>query len=127
MCCGNRQSPEGEQNGMNASLLKELEALQAAPLDTVRQMYRELLGEETRSRHRGFLLRRIAWQLQANAEGGLSERAHRRALEIANDADVRVLPPQEQFSTSLGRARFDRRIPAPGTILNRQYRSRMIT
>ncbi|MCH7885000.1 MAG: DUF2924 domain-containing protein [Planctomycetes bacterium] len=32
--------------------------------------------------HRQYLIRRIAWRLQANAEGGLSERAIRRAKEL---------------------------------------------
>ena len=36
------------------------------------------------------LLRRLAWCIQANAEAGISERARRRALEIANDADLRI-------------------------------------
>ena len=43
--------------------------------------YREVFGEETRSNHKQFLFRRIAWRIQANAWGGLSERARRRALE----------------------------------------------
>src|ERR1019366_8103251 len=33
-------------------------------------------GLESRSNHRQFLVRRIAWRLQANSEGALSERAH---------------------------------------------------
>jgi hypothetical protein len=32
--------------------------------------------------------------IQANAEGGLSERARRRALEIADDADLRIRAPR---------------------------------
>lgn len=31
--------------------------------------------------------------MQANEEGDLSERARRRAMEIANDADIRMMPP----------------------------------
>jgi hypothetical protein len=46
--------------------------------------------EETRSRHREHLFRRIAWRLQALAEGDLSERARGRAREIARDADLPV-------------------------------------
>lgn len=42
--------------------------------------------------HRQYLIRRIAWRLQANAEGGLSERATRRAEELADNADVRLTP-----------------------------------
>src|ERR1019366_8756667 len=49
----------------------------------------------SRSNHKQFLFRRIAWRMQANAEGGLSERARRRALEIANDADLRIRAPKD--------------------------------
>src|ERR1035437_9572296 len=76
---------------MNASVLKEIEGLRRLTVGGLRDKYREVFGEESRSNHKDFLFRRIAWRLQANAEGGLSERAHRRALEIANDADLRAL------------------------------------
>ena len=39
----------------------------------------ELFGDGTRVGNRTWLVRRIAWRLQAQAEGGLSERARRRA------------------------------------------------
>ena len=41
----------------------------------LRQKYAEVFGEETRSNNKQFLYRRIAWRIQAVAEGGLSERA----------------------------------------------------
>ena len=37
-----------------------------------------------------YLIRRIAWRLQANAEGDLSERGRARAAELALDSEVRV-------------------------------------
>jgi hypothetical protein len=73
---------------MNASVLKEIEGLRRLTVGGLRERYREAFGEESRSGHKDYLFRRIAWRLQANAEGGLSERARRRALEIANDADL---------------------------------------
>jgi hypothetical protein len=42
-----------------------------------------------------FLFRRIAWRLQANAEGDLSERARLRAAQIADDRDLRIRAPKE--------------------------------
>ena len=41
------------------------------------------LGDESRSNHKQFLVRRVAWRLQAIAEGDLSERARQRALTLA--------------------------------------------
>ena len=59
-----------------------------------------MFGEESRSNHKQFLFRRIAWRIQALAEGGLSERARRRALEIANDADLRIRAPKTRSGRS---------------------------
>ena len=53
-----------------------------------RHRYAAVMGEESRCRHKEHLIRKIAWRIQALAEGDLSERARRRAKELANDADV---------------------------------------
>src|SRR5881392_3258323 len=93
--------------------------------------YREAFGEDSRSNHKQFLFRRIAWRIQANAEGGLSERARRRALEIANDADLRIRAPKNFLKGELDPRRTaersvepttDPRLPTPGTMLVRRYR-----
>ena len=115
---------------MHGSLLEEVDALRTAPFEKVRARYQELFQEEPRSRHRESLVRRIAWRLHANIEGGgLSERARKRALEIANDADVRFLPPRGmgRLSYGFGSSRFDRRIPPVGTVLTREYRGRTLS
>ncbi|MDP3938549.1 MAG: DUF2924 domain-containing protein [Deltaproteobacteria bacterium] len=101
----------------------------------LRAKYREVFGEEPRSRNKTFLWRRIAWRIQASDEGDLSERARRRAAELANDADVRVRPPRGAFEEdplpacdpppALPRQR-DARLPAPGTLLTRAYRGSTI-
>ena len=54
------------------------------------------MTEPRRSRYRRYLVRRIALRLQANAEGGLSERALQQAKGLANEADVRVTPPRRR-------------------------------
>jgi hypothetical protein len=38
------------------------------------------------ARHKEWLLKRIIWRMQALVEDDLSERASRRAAELANDA-----------------------------------------
>jgi Protein of unknown function (DUF2924) len=75
---------------MDASTLREIEALREAPLSRLREKHRELFGEEPRSKHKDQLFRRMAWRLQALAEGGLSQRALQRADVIANEADLRI-------------------------------------
>jgi len=113
---------------------QELEALRRMTVGQLRNKHVEVFGEESRSNHKQFLFRRIAWRIQALAEGGLSERARRRALEIANDADLRVRAPKGAFQNGdLGRdltvrrrvpADADPRLPAPGTLLVRRYKDR---
>lgn len=105
----------------------------------LRREYATVFGEPTRSYHKEFLVRRIAWRVQANAEGGLPERARQRALEIANDADLRTRapgparPPAAATGAPAGRvvARSvdvpaDARLPMPGALLTREYRGRTI-
>src|ERR1019366_8074568 len=79
---------------MDAAVLREIENLRRLSVGGLREKYREVFGEDSRSHHKDFLFRRIAWRLQAIAEGDLSERARRRALEIANDADLRIRAPK---------------------------------
>lgn len=59
---------------------------------TVNSMIRARLP--SRTRHRTYLIRKIAWRIQANVEGDLSERARKRAEELADDADIRVMAPK---------------------------------
>lgn len=99
--------------------------------------YIDVFGEPVRSRHRQYLIRRIAWRLLANAEGGLSERALRRAEELADDADVRLTPPrwatvanqERPVGSSVVRVPVakDSRLPAAGSQITRKYKGRTIT
>jgi len=113
---------------MDATVLKQIEQLRSLTVNGLRTKYREIFGEDSRSGNKDYLYRRIAWRLQANAEGDLSERARRRALEIANDADLRVRAPkpkpdavQRTTVTAINGAR-DPRLPQPGTLLTREFK-----
>lgn len=105
----------------------------------LRCRFAELFGEPTHATNKTWLIRRIAWRLQALAEGDLSERARQRAAELANDADLRIGPPQPPRSsrpksrrpteaapaTLLGSER-DTRLPPPGTVLTRSYKGQLL-
>src|SRR5438132_2778648 len=80
---------------MASAVLAAIEELRRLNVVALRRKYQELFAEESRSWNKQFLFRRIAWRLQANAEGGLSERARRRATEIADDSDLRTRAPRE--------------------------------
>lgn len=74
------------------STQQEVERLAGMTMPQLREAYAELFGEVTRSGNWRWLFRRCAWRVQALAEGGLPERVLRRALEMADDADARVIP-----------------------------------
>ena len=106
---------------------------------TVRELqdrYIEVFGERTRSHHKQYLIKRIAWRLQAQHEGDLSVRARRRARELAADADLRLRPPTVNEATVpiegdlVVRDKFDvpidERLPMPGTVLSRKYKGRVV-
>jgi hypothetical protein len=114
---------------------QELAALRRLTVKRLRQRYAELFGEETPGRHKGWLVKRIAWRLQARAEGGLSERALRRAGELADDADLRLSPPRPYPAEATPEGpvvtvpappRSDDRLPPPGSVLTRKYKGRTL-
>jgi hypothetical protein len=121
---------------METAVLVEIEKLRRASLQALREKHLELFGEATACRHRQHLFRRIAWRLQALAEGGLSERALRRAGEIACDADLRIIAPPGFFTAGSrsiepvpgdrDRLPQDHRLPLPGTMLTRQWKGQTI-
>src|SRR5262249_43812059 len=107
---------------------KEVATLERLTTGQLRNRYAEVFGEATHANHRVWLIKRIAWRLQVLAEGDLSERARRRARELANEADLRLsAPPQsdapspsatEQAPFTPWSGRADQRL-LPGTVLTR--------
>ena len=111
---------------MSPSLEVQIEQLRKLPALALQARYLELFGEESRSGNRQFLFRRVAWRLQALAEGDLSERARARACELANDADLRVQPSRAFLNAPTADFGPDRRLPTPGTILKRSFKGRTL-
>jgi hypothetical protein len=77
---------------MNLNVGKKLAALRRMTVGELRTRYAEVFGEATNGRHKDWLVKRIIWRLQSLADGDLSERARRRAVELANDAGRRRRP-----------------------------------
>lgn len=115
---------------MDLNTATELARLERMKLNDLRDKYAELFGDSTTVNNKPWLIKRIAWRLQALAEGGLSERARRRAAELANDADLRLSPPKKVTEASANQVtkaeilkfQEDERVPPPGTILTRAYK-----
>ena len=113
---------------MDRALAMEIEGLRKLKAKALQARYRELLGEESRSSNRAHLFRRIAWRLQARAEGDLSERARKRIVELADDHELRLRAPCSFWhSVGLGPdPKRDPRLPPAGTVLKRVYGPRTI-
>jgi Protein of unknown function (DUF2924) len=112
---------------MKLNVHKEEAELRRLTMQELRAKFTELFGEATPSANRNGLIKRILWRLQALAEGGLSERARRRAEELANEADLRLsspgLPrPANAASPNRPTAGADKGPPMPGTVITRLYK-----
>jgi hypothetical protein len=121
---------------MKLNIGKELAALRRMSTQELQAKFAELFGEEVwKTGNRVWLVKRIAWRLQALDEGDLSERARRRAAELANDADLRLSPPRPHkprpkaiVQAGPTRCASKRNTPQvrPGTVLARKYRGEML-
>lgn len=116
---------------MDLNVGKELAALNRMSVDELRQRYVAVFGEPTNGRHKQWLIKRIIWRMQSLAEGDLTERAHRRAAELANDADIRRKAPKSPLAAADAETRTrtyhlptkgDGRVPIPGSVITRVYK-----
>ena len=117
---------------MLESLAAEIAALPRLRVSELRLRFAEVCGEPTPSHNKVWLVKRIAWRLQARAEGDLSERARRRAAELSADADLRLSAPPADADTATDKKPAtlhmptDDRLPRPGGILTRRYKGRTL-
>ena len=127
---------------MSVNVEQLVAGLQRMTVTQLRHRYAEVHGEPTKSNNKPFLIRRIAWRTQANEEGDLAVRArriHEKAMQIANDADLRLRAPSTppKGNETSGRTAkavhgtlavpADSRLPMPGAMLRRDYRGRTIS
>ena len=121
---------------MRLNIGKEVAALKRMSTQELRAKYADLCADQVwTTGNRVWLVKRIAWRLQALDEGDLSERARRRAAELANDADLRLSPPRphKPRPAPIVQDGHTRRAPRrntphlrPGTVLARKYRGEML-
>src|SRR5262249_13165991 len=117
---------------MLESLADEIAALPRRRVSELRVRFAEVCGEPTPSHNKVWLVKRIAWRLQAQAEGDLAERARRRAAALIADADLRLTAAPGDAGTATPeqpaslRVPGNDRLPRPGTILARRYKGRTL-
>jgi hypothetical protein len=116
------------------NIVNQVALLERLSVGQLRQRFAELFGETTKASNRTWMVKRIVWRMQALAEGDLSERARRRAAELARDADLRLNSPPSKANTTTPTtpqavgmtAPVDHRLPPPGTILTRPYKGQLV-
>ncbi|GAA5509212.1 DUF2924 domain-containing protein [Novipirellula caenicola] len=122
---------------MSLNINREVARMKRMATGALKDHYESVCGEPPRSHNRDWLVKKIAWRLQANEEGGLPERVRQRALAMADDADLRKRPPRD-FTMKIDEANEqtclvaadddrDERLPPPGTILTKTYKGRTLT
>jgi hypothetical protein len=120
------------------SIAAQVVALTHLSVAELRVKWKELFGEETKQRHRVYLTKRIAWELQRRHFGHeLSPEAQVRLHELQDE--FRGSPPEAWFkgarhnrtsTTSTPNRRTpvrDARAPKPGTVLARDYKGERVT
>ena len=107
------------------SIAREIESLRRMKVPELVERYEELFGKPPRVRHREWLWKRVAWKIQEQRFGGLSEVAKRRLEELISEID---LPIGDRHRTVTGavRARRNAQDPAMGTSLVRVWKGREI-
>lgn len=118
-------------------LAVDLERLAKMGILELRQLHRDLLGMDHPMPNSEHLRRKIAWHVQAEAEGGLPESARRHALAIAREVQLRVRvcvnarrrqngTPIDQTLTTAVAPSHDSRLPMPGSLVVKEFKSRTI-
>ena len=120
---------------MQFDVEREVAALKRMSVGQLRERFAEVFGEQTNARHKQWLIKRIAWKMQANIEGDISERARRRAAELSKDVDMRTSAPKQRLAvatdsnettTATIQTDADERLPPSGTTLVRPYKGQSI-
>ena len=65
---------------MTTQTQEKLETLDDLTTREIKRRWAEVFGEPAPNSHRRYLLKRLAWRIQANAEADITERGRCRAL-----------------------------------------------
>ncbi len=118
---------------MKKPLRDRIAALAAMNVPALREEYRKVFGKDPVSAHRQFLFRKIAWRLQADAEGWQPDQVRELARGIARNSPLRSrvitnaskrragLPPEQTAVATIEPDRVPR-LPLPGVWIVMQYK-----
>ena len=111
-----------------ASITKQLAELDTMTTGELAEKYQEVYGKPTRSHNKRYLIKRIAWQIQALAEGGLSDKALAKIEELVPhfperwQAVLQGKAVEAMAKKPMPLPTRDPRLPKPGTVITRVHK-----
>ena len=107
---------------------REVRALEFLTLAQLQRKHVELFGDETRTKNKVFLKKKLAFRIQERAEGGVSPETKVRLQELApallperKEAKQRPVKAQAAKPPQASTPARDPRLPEAGTLLHRDY------
>lgn len=95
--------------------------------------YAQYYGHPPTSKNRLHLIKKILWAIQRDEHGDISEAAKKRALEIADDRDIKERFQQKERPSTKHSSTVTKTIPyqptkelLPGMVLHRDYQDKSI-
>ncbi|MFA5411293.1 MAG: DUF2924 domain-containing protein [Candidatus Omnitrophota bacterium] len=117
---------------MKEHISEEIQALKDASLAKTQSRYKELYAAEAPCVNKPYLIKKIAYKLQEMAEGGFSDEAKMRIIELIEKYDPinnKALRPQVVSAgknvVSIPFMR-DKRLPIPGSVIHKKYKDQDI-
>ena len=120
---------------MSTSIVTQVKALDSMSVHQLRDRWREIFGEETRQRHRIYMIKRLAWKLQEDQLSKLTPEQEARVAEYRREYEA--MPPGKWFPRA-GQGRkskapekprgrtYHRRLPPAGSVLTREFKGRQV-
>ncbi len=116
------------------TLKAEINLLFNMTVNELRAKFYDILGFCTHSRNKDFLVRKIAWKIQAKHFGDGTDDLKAKAYEIADFSRLRIRDTIIQRTAPIGKLPVtkpfnsgrDRRLPMYGAIISKNYRGKKI-
>lgn len=109
---------------MEESKLTEVMSFKNKSLSEIKSKYPTLFDQIPTTNNKVFLLRNIAYKLQEQEQGGLSNKAHSKLkmlIETFDPINNKALRPDKPVAIEQPSLK-DRRLPIPGTVITKEYK-----
>lgn len=125
------------REGHSQELADALNRLNKMKLAELRRVHRARFGSEPTILNAQHLRRKLAWEIQAEAEGGLPESVRQHAMAIARVVELRTRVcgnaarrraglPSDEVTTTAVAPLHDSRLPMPGSLLVQEHKGQTI-